>query len=243
MRRLYHETKERLAYEPPKSVSFGHQARTRNTRLAWAATAQFVNQRALFRLGPGITLDCYVLYDREDASTGKGRQEQARQLFGPEHASRSSAHIKHWVLAPDQLPAAIEFALDDDKWPKEEMGQTLLHFSYWFLWRDLVIPPRPGDDELAGLPWTDDWSSLGVSLGGRRLFLQPRLVFPFPYDSEEHLGFLAQVEPSLSFRLRDQYFKRALPSKNGGYGNVRKLDKNWRTPNRGVQPTPASGRG
>lgn len=241
MRKLYQDDwNERVIYIPPKSSAFGHQAKRRDARLAWEATTHFLSDCALFRLGPGITLNCYELTGGKDPNAAHGRQAEARHIFGPEDANRSSTHVRHWPLAAHQLTAGIEFALDDDQWPKQELGPAWLAFSYAFVWRDLLDLPHPSADEFASPPWGEDWSTLGIILGGGRLFLQPMLILPFPYDSDKLVRFLERVEPLLPFRLRDQYFKRALRSRTPGYGRVRKLEKNWRSTSARARTTPES---
>ena len=235
---------ERVVYAPPKSVAFGHQARIRDARVAWTKALTFLSEFTLYRLQPYISLDCDGVNDSTSEAVSSERLATARGLFGPEkNPSTVPMHTRSWELQPEQLPAAIEFALDDDKWPKQAGGPVMLFFRYEFLWRQLLASPIGSDDQLEKLPPTIGWSTIGVILGSQRLFLQPYLVFPFHYSSTELAAFLLMIEETLPFRFRDQYFKRALsPATGKKSGRVLKLDKSWRQPNLGLQRTPASGR-
>lgn len=236
-----HHIGERVLYAPPKSVAFGHQSRVRDPRRAWPMVAGFMDAFALGRLAPGIGLDCYGVDESNNEIVVEERISEARRLFGPEkNPSTAPRHTRTWELQPEQLAVAIGFALDDDKWPKQELGPVRLHFRYHFLWRDLL--DFASWQDVTELPLIDAWSSLGVSLGSQRVFLQPRLVFPLDYYSVELASFLMRIEEYIPFRLRDQYFKRWLRSKASTYGRVLKLDKMWRQPNHGLQRAPETGR-
>jgi hypothetical protein len=237
------DTGEVVLYAPPKSLAFGHQARIRDPRIAWPAISKFLDDFALYRLDPYVRFDCCGLGESMGHAVASERIEVARRLFGTEKNSAADPrHTRVWQLQPEQLPDAIAFSLDDDKWPKQNHGAVSLFFRYQILWREFLKRPPVSRDDLLRLPLTDDWSFLGVFLGGRRAFLQPHLVFPFHYCSDELAAFLRRIEETLPFQFRDQYFKRWLRSKNGGYGRVLKLDKLWRQPNLGLQRTPSSGR-
>jgi hypothetical protein len=223
---------ERLVYHPPKFAAFGHQARIRDARAAWNATEAFLNKWTVYQLSPQIRLDCYGQQPSTDSAVSLARIEAARRQFGKEsNPSSDPRHTKSWPLKPERLVEAIAFALDDDKWPRQALGPTSLHFWYTFQWRDLPsVPEQP--------------SHFGIFLGNQRAFLQPTLVFPAAYDAPSLRAFLTKLEDALPFRLRNQYFKRWFASQKSKHGTVRKLDKNWRQhPNSGSQPTPASGRG
>ena len=129
-----HETGERVLYGPPKSVSFGHQARVRDPRLAWPMTLRFLDAFTLRRLDPNVRLDCYGLSASTNEEVVSERLATARRLFGPEkNPSTVPLHTRSWELRSEQLNTAIEFALDDDKWPKQDLGPVSLYFCYHFL--------------------------------------------------------------------------------------------------------------
>lgn len=219
------EGRERVMYHPPKSVAFGHQARKRGPRLAWSMTKSFLGGFADYRFGFG-DLQVYLPDAWTSETAANASLARARELLGPEDPRYQA---KMWRFTDEgQLPSVSELALENDKWPNETRGPVALHFFYTFIWRDLLVlpagPAHPSDDQT----WRANASHLGVSLGGGPLFLQPTFVFPFPWDSPEFAAFLAQIEPATPFRFRDQYFKRLLPSKKGGYLRSVNLKKGWR---------------
>jgi hypothetical protein len=233
---------ETVVYDPPKSVAFGHQSRIRNARVAWSKTLAFLNEFTRYRLQPYISLDCDGVNDATSEEVSSERLATARGSFGPEkNPSTVPRHTRSWELELAQLPAAIEFALDDDKWPRQAGGPVMLFFRYELLWRQLLASPIDSDDELQRLPQGVGWSTMGVILGSQRLFLQPYLAFPFHYASPGLAAFLLSIEEKLPFRFRDQYFKRSLRPVGKKAGRVLKLDKSWRQPHLGSQQTPESG--
>lgn len=212
---------EWLCYHPPKSVSFGHQSRIRDARRAWSMTQRFLNRLTEFELGKGeIQLRCIRRDHGVDEAIGSPRIEEARQRFGRD----PYGHEVHalWTIGPSDLEAAIAFALDDDRYPKQPGGPTMLHFWYLFRWKEFepiyrTLPPNS----------SDRFCSLGLHFGGHRLFLQPDLVIPASWDSQVAREFIARIEPDLPFRLRDQYFRRMFLAR-GDHGSS-KLSKTWRT--------------
>jgi hypothetical protein len=233
---------ESVVYDPPKSVAFGHQSRIRNARVAWSGTLAFLNEYTRYRIQPYISLDCDGVNDTTSEEVSSERMGAARGLFGPEkNPSTVARHTRMWELDLKQLPAAIEFALDDDKWPKQLGGPRMLFFRYEFLWRRLLASPIDSEGELQKLPQGVGWSTMGIILGSQRLFLQPYLAFPFHYTSPELAAFLASIEEKLPFRFRDQYFKRSLRPVGKKAGRVLKLDKSWRQSYPGPQQAPESG--
>jgi hypothetical protein len=231
------EEHDRVYYQPPKSVAYGHASRIRNARVAWPVTIEFFERFTIYQISPRISLSCQQpgKYINEDIAIN--RIKTARDIFGPE----TNPSCTEWQLTNEQLSMAIDFVLDDDKFPRQKPGSVRLYFSYTFFWRDFLVQPlSPGDkvfifDRIIKDQWnhlgTDPLCSMGIHLGSRRLFIQPAFVFPFPYDSRITIDFLARIEESLPFRFRDQYFKRMIRSNKGTYGKMRKLPKGWRQVN------------
>jgi hypothetical protein len=224
---------ERLCYQPPKSAAYGHASRLRNPRVGWPFTVEFLEKFTIhYDYIAGIRLSCSKPGKYTDETVAINRIQAAEKIFGPV----TNAFFPEWKLTLDQLPLAIEFALDDDKWPRQDLGPVSLYFSYILLWREFLVCPAPSRQDVVEYMRQDKWddpgksplSRLGVSLGQRRLFLQPFFQFPFPYNSETGREFLACIEENLPFRFRDQYFKRMPRSKKGTYGRMRKLPKGWR---------------
>lgn len=221
---MYPELYEWVLYQPPKSVSFGHQSRIRNARHAWAKTEEFLAGLTKHSFGHRMELTCHGPDTWTDPALAMLRIREARALFGQE-TNPSDAHLR-WTISEPQLSSAIQFALDDDKFPTQQIGPTRLHFYYRFVWSEFERNPY----HAAGDEAREQASTLGVFIGRKRLFLQPTLIFPAPWNSHLLRDFLSRIEPMLPFRFRDQYFQRMLPTKRGRkWGRTLKLSKNWRT--------------
>ena len=114
---------EWVVYQPPKSVSFGHQPRIRDPRCSWPTVQQFMADLTRSMLGDRIVLTCLDAELQSSGGVAASRVEEARRLFGPEDEQRGSYRTHpNWTLTEAQLPSAIDFALDDDKLLKQEAG-------------------------------------------------------------------------------------------------------------------------
>jgi hypothetical protein len=215
---------EWVVYHPPKSVSFGHQSRVRNPRRAWPMVEQFLADFTQYELGHDVELRCHGPDAHTDLAVAMQRIREARSLFGPEVNPKQTD--PRWKLSQAQLKAAVEFALDDDKFPKQAVGPSWFAFSYRFLWKDFERLPY----RVRGNESRDPKSLLGVIFGYKGLFLQPTFKFPAPWNSEYLRDFVARIEPAAPFRFRNQYFKRSLPTRNANSkrGQFLNLSKNWR---------------
>jgi hypothetical protein len=214
---------EWVLYHPPKSVSFGHQSRIRDPRRAWPTVQQFLATLTRSTFGHSRHLTCRdpALLNVADATS---RIDEARAIFGPEAEQRGPYRVHPtWSLSEAQIAAAIEFALDDDKFPKQEWGPSSFTFSYDFCWLEF-------DDALPAQAETRRiMSTLLVTIGQQRVFLQPLFVYPGAWDNERVRNFIDRTEAIVPFRLRDQYFKRWLPpEKRGSQGRRLRLESTWR---------------
>lgn len=215
---------EWVVYHPPKSVSFGHSSVPRDPRKAWPIVEKFLRGLQKVELGHSVELTCLEGGKWTDISVAERRIGDARNLFGlplnPEDPN------PRWKISEVQLPSAIRFALDDDKFRKQQMGPVSLHFHYRFHWPEFEQRPYwSGKRETRRKD-----SSLGLSMGGKSLFLQPAFVFPAPWTSDHLREFIARLEPMVPFRFRDQYFQRWIPPKKTGYGRMLNLPASWRMP-------------
>jgi len=219
---------EWVVYQPPKSADFGHHSLPRDPRHAWPKVKSFISDFAESEPVENVSLTCFGPDYWVDRDIATARANEAQQLFGDE-TDPSGPH-RHWFIAESQLERAVEFALDDDKFPKQQIGPTSLHFAFWFYWRDCKrVAPRKGAKGVeAGK------SSLGIGLGHRALFLQPQFIFQAFWESDEVKEFIAKIEPACPFRFRDGYFKRAIPGEgrwspgSGQWWKLIKLDEDWR---------------
>jgi hypothetical protein len=214
---------EWVVYHPPKSVSYGHQSRIRDPRRAWPTVERFMVDLARFTLADQIELTCHGPGVDTDADVAAVRLLEARRCFGPEIEPQGIYRTHpRWKISEAQLPSAIEFAFDDDRFPRQATGPTWLHFAYRFRWKKFD-EPREREPR-------NDVSILGLTLGQQRLFLQPHFIYPAPWTSESLKDFIDRTELVAPFRFRAQYFKRWFPpqspaSKTGRY---LRLESTWR---------------
>ena len=221
---------ERVIYEPPKSAAFGHHARMRDAQRAWAMTTAFLDRYTVYTLGSPITFTCWAQIEWTNDDPAIAIIDAARHMFGPEVEQLPT--VMRWKLRSEQLLLALQVALDNHEWPLQQRSPVSLHFWYSFVWRVLLINPIPPGTPIDDQIRNEHSSHLGISIRGQvPIFLKPTFVFPFSWDSPQFSNFLDEIEESVPFRFRDQYFKRLLPSKTGGYSRVLKLAKGWRLPN------------
>jgi hypothetical protein len=224
---------EWVVYRGPKSASFGQAARVRDPRKAWPLTEQFLRNFTVPEALPDQSmwakilptkLTCLRPIPSIDAAVAERRIESAIRLFGAPSGRSDGPTLPdfQWVLSEAQVPAAIEFVLDDDHSPKQSIGPTSLDMHYRFTWRDLSAPASAADRR-------SPTSTLGVYLGGRAIFLQPGFTFPAAWNSGEFRAFLTTIEPQVPFRFKETCFYRWLPPKTArSPGRALKLEKTWR---------------
>ncbi|AXK71257.1 hypothetical protein DWG18_02430 [Lysobacter sp. TY2-98] len=86
-----------------------------------------------------------------------------------------------------------------------------------FDFRWLGVP----DNAIAG-------SSLGFVIDDYQgIFLQPEFVFPFAWNDLQHREWLSGVLADSPFRPKEQYFKRAIPTKTRNRYRTLKLPPGW----------------
>jgi hypothetical protein len=153
------------------------------------------------------------------------RIAQAREQFGEETPPELPGMSPRWILTPAQLPSAIEFAFEDERFAKQRMGPSILNFAFSFDWKNFRAEPN---ELISSLQPRQD-SILGITLGQHTLYLGPTLIFPGDYQSDGTRSFIASIEETLPFRFRENYFQRWLFTKGGSkLGRYRKLDHGWR---------------
>ncbi len=213
-----------IYYQPPKSVAFGHTPKTRDIVKAWQETLFFLNQHTEFSPYPS-SLEIQVMRDPRwtDPEFTELCVREARLLFG-EPELRDPKDSFTWRPPIFRLEEAISFALRDSHRPRQEMGPTRVHFFYTFNWK------RDSRDSLKER--SSSMCRLGVSLGGRRLFLGTSFFFPFSEPTGEFAEFIADIQRDLPFDLKEPYFMTAIPTKSGHSYKYRKLAPGWmRIPN------------
>jgi hypothetical protein len=221
------ESGEWVVYHPPKSVSFGHQSRMRDPRRAWPTVERFMADLTLFTLGDRMELTCHDPSARTDGDVAAARIREARRCFGPEipPQGRYKTHPR-WKIGESQLESAIQFALDDDRFPKQELGPSWFSFNYEFRWKEFDVPRVVP----SGAEPRNCVSHLGVTIGQQRLFLQPSFIYPASCNSESLKDFIDRSELIAPFRFRDQYFNRWLPPQSPAskHGRYLRLEPTWR---------------
>lgn len=196
---------EFVLYEPTKSVSYGHQAREKNARRAWAQIEDFLQKWTIAKLHESISLQCVPPYDGPVKVYNEFRAHINRTL-GTEGEGL-------WHFSPEDLPRALALAFDEEKWPRQQGdGPAYLRFTYDFEWATPILP--------AASPLRRG-SSFTITVSGKRIFIQPTLIFPWPIDSGIIQKFLSDIGPDAPIQLREGYFKRMIPTKNGEHRVLR----------------------
>lgn len=206
----------RLEYAPPKSAAFGHAPRLRNIRKAWEATQTFLREHTIADLRAPLNLSLSGPGQWTDAAVVQATRAEAAQAFGP--ATRISGETFIWELPANSLAEALEFAFADDRRPKQSVGPVHLYLGYTFQWKTMPNPQsiRPAN-------------SLGVMIGGRRMFLQPTFTFE---ASDADVGFVAGLrllEAAMPFVPNDAYYYRLEGKKSGPGHKLVKLHKGWKS--------------
>ena len=71
-------------------------------------------------------------------------------------------------------------------------------------------------------------SLLAVSVGGRRVFLQPAFQFASSLDDKTFIEKLSALESDMPFTPRDDFYYAIEPKKSGKGLKMRKLHKGWK---------------
>jgi hypothetical protein len=218
---------EWVVYHPPKSVAFGHVTSIRDPRRAWPRVQSFLSDYVDLEATPSSapTLRFDLSLASLDPAIATARFEEAIRRFGDPSQGGGRSEMANWVISPSLFDSAVDFALGDEAFPEVAFGPTSFSFYRRFYWREAQsgLSPASERDPRPSL------SRIGVTIGGRRIFLQPLLVFTEPWTSNAVQTFLDRLEPQLPFRFRNQYFKRVLaPVGKGRRGRVLNLPADWR---------------
>ena len=207
---------EAVSYHLPKSRSF-QQATKGKPRHALARIRQMLGALAC---DPQIRVSVSLSVDSPsewlDAAVALACIEEARQLFGPEDDPSQQAK-KTWDLAPALGEAAMEFALSDERWPRQQSGPIHLFVSYHFNWLSF---PAELPEPLAS--WQHGTCLLLLNFNRRSLQVAPRFVFPVPYESVAFQEFITRLSDAAPFDIKPKYFRRMLVNpKNGAIRELR----------------------
>lgn len=206
-----------IAYHPPKSVSHGHGPRARNARKGWSAIQEFLAAYTISKLRSPLKLMSWGASQWTDSAEVEAVRSEATEIFGV--PSSISGEFFNWELPIERLAEALEFAFADDTRPKQALGPVGLYVSYSFRWKNLPTPAAPTEHFERG-----NW--LGVSLGGRRVFIQP--TFLFEASERDFITQLKQLESAMPFVPKDDYYYRLEPKKSGTGEKLVKLHRGWK---------------
>jgi hypothetical protein len=213
---------EFVAYYPPKSVGHGHHSRDRDPRKAWALTQKFLEAHAFADLAEPLKLTIWGPNNKwTDKTVSEDTIAEATQTFRAPPAV--SGIFYSWELPETILLQALEFAFADDERPKQSLGPVSLYISYGIEWKTLKPPVRDKPRLYR------HGSKLGVSVGGRKVFLQPTFLFGLPFQAPKLRRILTEIEGDLPFTMRDDFFQRVVPKKSGNGEKLVKLHKGWRS--------------
>lgn len=170
-----------IAYHPPKSVSHGHGPRARSSRKAWQTIQDFLLENTIHEMRSPLKLMSWGASQWTDSAVVKGVRAEATEIFGA--PTSISGEFFNWELPTERLAEALEFAFCDDSRPKQSLGPVGLYISCSFAWKNMPNPTAPTKHFSRG-----NW--LGISVGGRRVFIQPTFLFE---ASDRDRDFIAQL--------------------------------------------------
>lgn len=194
-------------YEPPKSACFGHGARVTSARGGWTQVADFLSGCTSASLDAPVVLSVVLPFSGPVTVFNEYRAH-VNQLIETREEGR-------WEFPPEQLERALALVFDEDRWPRQPDGPAQLNLRFRLNWR---LPPNVVESQ--ALPQ----STLGVSIGGQRVFLQPLFWFPWAYNDPALASYLLTMTERFPFQLRENCFKRWVPAKAGGYRALRVPD-------------------
>jgi hypothetical protein len=211
-----------IAYHPPKSVSHGHGPRERGVRKAWDATQAFLRSNTKAELRSPVKLGIWGPSQWTDQAVVVAVRNEAAKCFG--QPTSISGEFHNWELPIGRVDEALEFAIADEERPKQLLGPVRFFVSYSFVWQTMPNPPPSKPSEHFG---RGNW--LGVSVGGRKVFIQPTFLFGASEQDREFVANLKSLELTMPFVPKDSYYYRLEPKKTGGGEKLVKLHSGWQS--------------
>ena len=222
-----------IIYHPPKKVSFAHGPRARSARKAWLAVQTFLNEHTSSTVLTSLHMSMRGANEWTDADVAEAARSHVEQAFGPPSESEASSLFANWDLPLESLDKALEVALSQDQWPKQQLGPLHMSLSYSFNWRNLPgYDPADRSTPFAKLAR----NSLGIGILGRRLYIQPRFVFNASEENKTFVARLLEFEAALPFKANELYYRRLDPTKDGKGAKRTKLPAGWRSLDAHQQP-------
>lgn len=210
---MYTSMTEHLIYDPPKSVAFGHAPRKMDVRTAWKMAQEFIDRHTAGQFRPDIFADSIGPLGYGGDRMLFPSQQYAKQLFG--QSIEAGEHLCRWHLTESNIPEAFDLFVRSHQHHRKVVSSFKFYLVYDFKWSAIE------DSTIGG-------SSIGIHFDDYNgIFMQPTFVFPFAWDTLQYREWLGQVLDDSPFRFREQYFKRAVPTKaSDGYRTL-KLEKGW----------------
>ncbi len=157
-----------------------------------------------------------------EAAVVEATRAEAAKKFGP--ATTISGEFYNWDLPTAKLDEALDFAFEDESRPKQSLGPVRLYMSYSIAWKSLPNPATDthGEHFASG-------SFLGLSVGGRKLFLQPTFLFEASDRDSLFIAQLSLLEQAMPFTPKDTNYYRVEPKKGGNGEKLVKLPAGWQS--------------
>lgn len=155
-----------------------------------------------------------------DPAVVESVRSEAARLFG--QPTGNAGEFNNWELPIERIDEALEFALADEARPKQALGPVRLFVSYSFAWRALPNPPEPTQHFGRG-------SWLGVSVGGRKVFIQPTFLFGASEQDREFVANLKSLELAMPFVPKESYYYRVEKKRSGEGEKLVKLHTGWQS--------------
>jgi hypothetical protein len=210
-----------VVYSPPKSAAFGHGSRARDPRRAWKALERFLAEHTHAELHPPLKVTVFGPSQWTDHAIATATRNEGVERFGP--VTSISGDFYNWELPAAHLSEALEFAFADEDRPKQQLGPVMLHLWYSFSWTGMPASPPAEHDGHVGRG-----NRLGVSIGGRRVHIQPSFSFAASDQDSHFIANLRVLEAAMPFVPNDRYYYRVEPKKSGKGKKLVKLQKGWK---------------
>lgn len=180
----------------------------------------FLDEQTISELGSPLRLTLWGSSQWTDAAVVEATRTQAVEAFGP--VTSISGGFHNWELQTDRLADAVEFALADEQRPKQSLGPVSLYVSYSFEWKSM---PNPAHGE--SRTHFERGSRLGVSIGGRKVFLQPTFLFGASDTDPAFVSRLRSLEAKMPFVPKPTHYYRVEAKKTGPGERMVKLKSDW----------------
>jgi len=183
------------------------------------AIQEFLHEHTVAELREPLELSLWGSSQWTDPDVVDSVRKDASAIFGP--VMSTSGEFFNWQLPTSRLDEALEFTFADEARPKQSLGPVSLYLAFSFVWKDMPNPSVKTEHFGRG-----NW--LGVSIGGRKVYIQPTFLFDATDADNEFKQKLSQLEQSMPFKPKDSYYYRLEPKKTGKGEKMVKLHEGWK---------------